>query len=85
MLSNLNNSKFFSKLDLSQAYAQVELEVNSRELVTLNTHKGLFQINRLPYGIAPSPVIFQRIIKQILAGVKHIVVLLDIRLGRKTH
>lgn len=73
-----SNRKFFSKLDLSQVYyAQIELEENSRKLVTLNTHKRLFQINRLPFGVASSPGIFQRIIDHTISGVEHVVVFMD--------
>ena len=45
----------FTKLDLSQAYQQVELEEASKAYVVINTHRGLFQYNRLPYGIASAP------------------------------
>lgn len=31
----------FSKLDLSRAYQQIVLDEDSREYVTINTHKGL--------------------------------------------
>ena len=40
----------FIKLDLSQAYQQL-LSLNSRELLTINTHKGLFQPTRLQFGV----------------------------------
>ena len=38
----LNGGKF-TKLDLSQAYQQLLLSPNSRKLLTINTHKGLFE------------------------------------------
>ena len=31
------------KLDLAQAYNQVQLEEASRELTVINTHKGLYR------------------------------------------
>jgi hypothetical protein len=39
----LNGAKWFSKLDLSQAYHQLELEENSRYITTFATHEGLFR------------------------------------------
>ena len=45
----------FTVIDLSDAYLQLELDPQSKPYVTINTHKGLFQYNRLVYGIASAP------------------------------
>ena len=45
-------AKKFSILDLSQAYQQVQLNEQSKKYVVINTHRGLFQYNCMPYGIA---------------------------------
>ncbi|XP_018406502.1 PREDICTED: uncharacterized protein K02A2.6-like [Cyphomyrmex costatus] len=52
--------RVFTKLDLTQAYQQVELDEESKLLVTIATHKGLFKSNRLSYGVASAPGLFQR-------------------------
>ncbi|UYV63777.1 K02A2.6-like [Cordylochernes scorpioides] len=39
----------FSKIDLSQAYLKLELDENSKEMAVINTHKGLYRYNRLPF------------------------------------
>ena len=41
VLQDLNQSKFFSKLDLTSAYHQIELSPESRDITTFGTHKGL--------------------------------------------
>ena len=41
ILQDLNQSKFFSKLDLTSAYHQIELSPESRDITTFGTHKGL--------------------------------------------
>ena len=50
ILSDLAGNKFFSNLDFTQAYNQMAIDEPSRELLTMVTHKGLFQYTRLPYG-----------------------------------
>ena len=44
---------------------------------TINTHKGLFQYNCLPFGITCTPSIFQRIFETLLADVTRVCVYLD--------
>ena len=60
LFSALSGGKYFSKLNMSQAYLQLELENGSKQYVTVSTHKGLFQYNRLPFGVSSAPSIFQR-------------------------
>ena len=52
MLATLAGGQYFSKLDLAQAYLQVLLDKESRKYVTVNTHQGLYQYKRLPFGIS---------------------------------
>jgi len=40
----------FTKLDLSQAYQQVPLAEESRKFAVVNTQRGLFRYNQLPFG-----------------------------------
>jgi len=69
--------KTFSKLDMSQAYQHIPLDKNSRKYVVINTHRGLFQYNRLPFGVSSAPGIFQRVMESLLSGVPNVVVYLD--------
>ena len=64
----LNGGILFSKLDLSRAFTQIELEEVSKTYVTITTHKGLFQYNRLPFGVASAPAIHQRAMDHLLSG-----------------
>ena len=59
-LAMLAGGDKFTKLDLSQAYQQLELDEASRELLTISTHQGLFQPSRLQFGIHSATGIFQR-------------------------
>ncbi|XP_045448702.1 uncharacterized protein K02A2.6-like [Melitaea cinxia] len=76
LFSRLRGSKYFTKLDLSQAYNQILLD-DTRNLTVINTHRGLFVYNRLVYGLASSPGIFQRIMVKLFEGVPNVTVFLD--------
>ena len=75
--SKLAGRQKFSKIDLKCAYQQMMLDEESQELVTVNTHKGLFQYTRLPFGISSSPAIWQRFIDQVLSGLNNVCVIQD--------
>ena len=77
LLARLGGAKVFSKLDMSQAYQQLALDEQSKPFVTINTHKGLFQYNRLPFGVSAAPAIFQRTMENLLQGIEEVVVYLD--------
>lgn len=53
--------RIFSHLDLSDAYLQVEVDQRDQQLLTINTHKGLFQYTRLTPGIKAAPGAFQQL------------------------
>ena len=77
LFASLAGGQTFSKLDLAHAYQQVELEENSKKLTVINTPKGLFQYNRLPFGVSAAPAIFQRTIEGVLQGIPNVCVYLD--------
>ena len=77
LFPTLSGGKIFSKIDLSHAYQQVELDDNSQKCLTINTHKGLYRYKRLPFGVSSAPAIFQRIMDQLLLGVKFTVCRMD--------
>ena len=60
LLATLGGGNKVTKLDMSQAYQQLLLDEESKKYTTINTHKGLYQYNRLPFGVSSAPGIFQR-------------------------
>ena len=44
---------------------------------TINTHKGLFQYTRLPYGKSSAPGIFQRNMENLLQNIPYVIVRVD--------
>ena len=77
LFAAMSGGKVFTKLDMSQAYLQLPLDDNSKELVTINTHKGLFQYNRLPFGVSAAPAVFQRCMESLLQGCAGVSIYLD--------
>ena len=77
LLATLGGGSKFSKLDMSQAYQQLTLDEDSKKYTTINTHKGLYRYNRLPFGVSSAPGIFQRTMENLLQGIPRVVVRID--------
>ncbi|XGW22263.1 hypothetical protein V3C99_004908, partial [Haemonchus contortus] len=75
--TKLNGGRYFSQLDLAEAYLQLEVDDDSKQLLTINTHRGLFRFNRLPFGVKPAPGIFQQCIDALIAGLDGTAAYLD--------
>ena len=65
LLNDLNEARYFSKLDLTAAYHQLELDKQYRYITTFTTHKGLFQYKRLNFGTNSASEIFQNTIQNV--------------------
>lgn len=60
IFDQLGHSKFFSVCDLMSGFHNIELEEDSRKYTAFTTHKGFYEFNRLPFGLAISPNSFCR-------------------------
>jgi hypothetical protein len=77
MLASVAGGTVFSTLDLAHAYQQVVLDEESQRMVTITTHKGLYRVKRLPFGVASAPSMFQRIMESVLQGIPGVIVYID--------
>jgi hypothetical protein len=77
LFTKLNGAKYFTKIDFSEAYLQIEVDDAAKKLLVINTPKGLFAFNRLPFGVASAPAIFQQEMEKMLQGIKDVAVYLD--------
>ena len=69
LLTSLKNATHFSKLDLINAYHQVALHPESRDLTAFITHNGLFRFCRIPCGLSSAPA-FSRLMDAIFQDIK---------------
>ncbi|KXJ10636.1 Uncharacterized protein K02A2.6 [Exaiptasia diaphana] len=65
------------KYPLPKAYHQIPLDEASKKLTTINTHVGLYQYNRLPYGVSCAVILFQLTMENVLKGIDGVSVYLD--------
>ena len=70
-------ANFQSYVDLAEAYLQIPLDEKSAELTVINTHQGLYQFKRLPFGLSSAPAIFQKFIEQLVRDIPGVACYLD--------
>ncbi|KAJ8337405.1 hypothetical protein SKAU_G00386250 [Synaphobranchus kaupii] len=75
VFTELKGAKMFSTIDLQNAYHQVSLHHDSRDLTAFITHDGLFRFTRVPFGLASTPSAFQKMMT--LAGQEGVQCYLD--------
>lgn len=66
IIDSLGKAKIFSTLDATSGYYQIALEEESKPLTAFSWKGGLYEYNRLPFGLCNGPATFQRVIDTIL-------------------
>ena len=77
LLATLLGEKYFTKLDLSHVYQQLQLADDSKPFVTINANKGLYQYTCLSFESLAAPSIFQSTMENLFKGISCVVVYLD--------
>lgn len=67
ILMRIGKGKLWSVLDIKDAFFLLELDDETRDVMTFITHRGLYRFKRLPFGLVSAPEIFQRAMDEILA------------------
>ena len=77
LLGQLTGATVFSHLDANSGFWQIPLCPVSRLLTTFITPCGRFCFNKLPFGIASAPELFEKRMSKLLSGLNGIVCQMD--------
>ncbi len=69
LVEHVAGHQFFATLDLKEAYYQVMLDEESRDLTTFSEGISLYRFKRLPFGLSCSASIFVRQLQGVLAPI----------------
>jgi hypothetical protein len=70
ILDTIGRAQYFTTLDLSAGYWQIQLDPSATEKTAFTTHCGLFEFTRMPFGLCNTLSTFQRVMQTVLAGLE---------------
>ena len=77
ILGELAGAKYFSKMDATAGFHQIELDEKSSMMTTFNTPFGRYRYLRLPMGICSAPEVFHKTVYQCLEDLDGVCVYMD--------
>lgn len=77
IFSKLSGGQLFTTLDIRTAFLHIPTSKASSKILTINTHKGLYNVNRLMYGISAAPAVWQNYIEHVIGEIPGVCVVHD--------
>jgi hypothetical protein len=69
-LDSLQGSKWFSTLDVTSAYWNIEMDDDSKEKTAFSTRLGHWHFRRLPFGLIGSGYTYTRFMQHVMVGLE---------------
>ena len=77
LCAQVHGATIFTKLDLQGGFQQIPITEESQKLLCFSTPHGRFCHTRLPFGISSAPEVFQKVMNDLLLGLKNVVCYMD--------
>ena len=69
-IDRIGQAQYVTRLDLLKGFYQIDLTPDAREISAFVTPDGLFQYKVMPFGMRNGPATFQRLMTQVISGLK---------------
>ena len=71
-LDIISDATIFSVCDLLSGFWQIKLSEESKHKSAFVCHRGVFEFERLPFGLRNAPICFQNTMERALRGINHL-------------
>ena len=67
VINQLGGAEYFSLCDLRSGFWQIGIDEADRHKTAFICHKGLFEFNRMPFGLTVAPSVYQNTMNEVLS------------------